>query len=584
LDSGIFLEAGSFYSPPLSVINNLGIDSTDIEIACNSTVILTADAGIGATYEWFDSTSTIFSTNASVTIGEGIYVVSADISGCAIISDTLNIIEGDSPTFNLGVDLMIPCNADTLIDPLVSGGTAPYSYFWNSGDTDSMIVLSEGVHSVVVTDTFGCVAIDTLEIFYDSPPEVDFTFDGLVFDYIKDVDTIACNSTSYYGPVSILGGSSPFTYLWEDISLSFVSSADSVLLGDGLYYLTVTDTYGCYSIDTLEIFYDSPPEVDLGIDYNIECNTTTNISPNILGGTQPYSYLWSNGSTDSSIDIAAGDYTVVVSDLNDCIGSDAIAITENSAGIVNVSGDRSMCYGDPPLSITFVFNGLLPWKLVFTDGDINYSIPLINDLIYTHTTSEEGLYSVVEAKDINGCVTINIGSSEITVNPLPEPVIFPMESVIYEGEQIELSVGTYSYYEWYSKENNLIDTLSTLMVSDSGSFYVWVVDDNGCENISDPSIVSLVPLTKLFIPSVFTPNGDKWNQLFVIKGEYIKSFNIKIFSSWGEQIFESNNIGKCWDGTFKNKQVQQGTYYYNIEVVGEDGNLLVRSGSVKVIY
>ena len=282
--------------------------------------------------------------------------------------------------------------------------------------------------------------------------------------------------------------------------------------------------------------------------------------------------------------LSAGIYSVIVTDFYGCSGSDAIEIKEDLPGTVTVSNDASMCFGDPPLPINFVFNGILPWELVFTDGDVNYSIPLINTATYTYTTFEEGLYAVVEAQDINGCVAASIGSAEIIIHALPTPVIYPIESVIYEGEKIELSVGEYSYYEWYSEDNIPIDTLSTLMVADSGSFYVLVVDDNGCENISENSIVFLVPLTQLFVPSVFTPNNDEHNELFVIKGEYIESFNIKIFSSWGDQIFESNNIGKCWDGTFKNKKVQQDTYYYNIEVVGQDGNLLVRSGSVKVLY
>ena len=66
------------------------------------------------------------------------------------------------------------------------------------------------------------------------------------------------------------------------------------------------------------------------------------------------------------------------------------------------------------------------------------------------------------------------------------------------------------------------------------------------------------------------------NELFVIKGDYIKDFNIKIFNRWGEKLFESNEIGKYWDGTFENKKVQAGMYYYHIEILGEDGNPIYR--------
>ena len=76
----------SIGTPPLSVVDDLNIDSLVMQIPCNSTITLSADGGVGATYEWYDSTATIISTNSSITVGSGQYVVSADISGCSKFS------------------------------------------------------------------------------------------------------------------------------------------------------------------------------------------------------------------------------------------------------------------------------------------------------------------------------------------------------------------------------------------------------------------------------------------------------------------------------------------------------------------
>ena len=183
-DSGIFLEAGSFVSPLLEVNNDLGIDSLVIDIPCNSTIQLTASGGNGATYQWFDSTSNIIGVDSSIVVGGGTYIVSADIFGCAVISDTLVIVEGDSPIFDLGSDLTIPCSSSVSIDPVVTGGTTPYSYLWSNGVTDTMVLFTEGIYSVIVTDNYGCSHSDTIEILYDLAPSIELGTDI----------TIDCNS------------------------------------------------------------------------------------------------------------------------------------------------------------------------------------------------------------------------------------------------------------------------------------------------------------------------------------------------------------------------------------------------------
>ena len=254
LSSYVWLEAGSFYSPPLSIIDDLGIDSAVMSIPCNSTVTLTASGGLGATYQWFDSTSLVISTDSSITVGEGIYVVSADISGCAVLSDTLRVIEGDSPNFDLGADTIIACNSSYLLIPSVLGGTPPYVYLWSNGSTLNSQTLDQGNYNLIVSDLFGC--------------------------------------------------------------------------GD---------------TSSISITYDPPPVVDLGSDYAIACNTITTLIPNVIGGTQPYTYSWSDGSINSSLAISEGSYSITVSDFYACSDSDDIEITQDSPGTITLTGGGSIC-------------------------------------------------------------------------------------------------------------------------------------------------------------------------------------------------------------------------------------------------
>tara|TARA_B100000767_G_scaffold12005_1_gene11627 strand:+ start:49 stop:2286 length:2238 start_codon:yes stop_codon:yes gene_type:complete len=493
-DSGVFLEAGSFYSPPLSIIDDLGIDSTVMNIPCNSIVTLTASGGLGATYQWFDSTSLVIGTSSSITVGEGMYVVSADISGCAVLSDTLIVIEGDFPTVDLGIDTVIACNSSYMLIPNISGGTAPYDFSWSNGSTLS-----------------------------------------------------------------------------------------SQNLGQGNYNLIVSDLFGCGDTSSISITYDLPPVLDLGSDYTIECNTITSLIPNVIGGTQPYTYIWSDGSINSSLAISEGSYSLTVSDFYACSDSDDIEITQESPGTVILSGGGIICE-DKSTEVYFNFDGLVPWNLEFTNGLSSELIEGITEPNYSLTTSNNGIYDVVIAYDFNDCLANIVGSAQVIVNPLPIVTLTPDESFIYEGETIELEVGDYEIYQWYNSDGFDLGNFTTLTVSDSGTFYVEVKDFNGCDGVSNFAIVNTQPQTNLFIPNTFTPNGDDHNELFSIIGDNIKTFSIQIFNRWGELMFMSKSIDKSWDGTFKNKKVQEGTYYYNVKVLGDDNINIELPGSLNIVY
>jgi gliding motility-associated-like protein len=425
LSSFVWLDAGSFYSPELEIVDDLDIDSLVMNIPCNSTIKLSASGGAGATYEWYDSTATLISTDSFLAVGPGTYWVEATSSGCPVISDTLKVVADDSPSFDLGLDYNIPCNTKTLLDPIVIGGLGSffYQYSWNTGSDSSSIMVPEG-------------------------------------SYILDVD----------------------------------------------------DGTGCNFKDT-------------------------------------------------------------------------ITITEDSIPHVTISGGGSICDDGTTTNITFTFNGLLPWDLIYTNGADSITKDNILTSIYTVPTLTSGLYDIMLADDINDCVADTFGSKvEVIVNPMPKAVITPSEITIYEGEVINLIVGEYQIYEWYNAEDDLLSVNSELSVTDSGSFYVFVIDENNCNDFSENAIVRTVRRTEIYIPSAFTPNGDDHNELFVIRGNYIVSYSMKIYNRWGEQLFVSNSIYKYWDGTFENNKVKQGTYFYVVEVIGEDENLFKKSGVVEVIY
>ena len=425
LNSYVWLDAGSFFSPELEIIDNFDIDSLVMNIPCNSSITLSADGGTAAIYEWYDSTSTLISTDSFIIVGPGTYWVQASSFGCPVNSDTLRVVADESPSFDFGLDYNIPCNAKTLLDPLITGGL------------------------------------------------------GSLF----------------------------------------------------------------------------------------------------------YQYSWSNGSDSSSVMVSEGTYILDVDDGSGCNFKDTIIITEDAIPKATISGGGSICDDGTTTSITFTFNGLLPWYLIYTDGTDSIYKDNISTSIYTISTFRAGLYDIILADDVNDCIADTSGGKvEVIVNELPIAVITPSEITIYEGEVITLTVGEYQLYEWYNSEDNLLSVHSDLSVTDSDSYYVLVTDENNCKDYSENAIVHTLGRTELFIPTAFTPNGDDHNELFVIHANNIYSYNIKIYNKWGDKLFVSDTIYKSWDGTFDSNKVQQGAYYYNIEVIGEDNQLFVKSGKINVVY
>ena len=101
--------------------------------------------------------------------------------------------------------------------------------------------------------------------------------------------------------------------------------------------------------------------------------------------------------------------------------------------------------------------------------------------------------------------------------------------------------------------------------ADTGTYMVtlFIENEGGC-NDEYHITVCIDPQVLLWIPTSFTPNGDGINDLFLVKGVAITSFEMLIFNRWGQKIWKSNDINEGWDGRYKFDPVQMGGYPYVI--------------------
>ena len=344
-----------------------------------------------------------------------------------------------------------------------SGGTAPYSYTLNGTTTNATGVfdnLGAGDYNVLVTDNNGCTYYIAFDI--DEPTQ-------LVAE-ISNYEDVSCNgATDGAATVNAAGGTTPYSYLWSNGQTTAMATG----MGAGTYTVTVTDANGCTTTTSVAI---GQPATALVVSTdqveNPTCNGETDgsISITVSGGTAPYSYSWSNGyNSEDPAGLAAGTYTVIVTDANGCTATESYTLTEPAAlslgysNIVNTSCNAAV--GAVTLTGseagTVVLNG------------VSLASPA------TFTGLAAGYYTAYFENAV-GCSTevsfniINTNSDLVATLDIADPLCV--------GETVTATVTASGGTAPYSYTLNGTTTNATGVFDNlgAGDYNVLVTDNNGC--------------------------------------------------------------------------------------------------------
>ena len=285
----------------------------------NAFVILTISTPGNHTFNWSNGSTAQNQTN----LVAGFYTVTVtNIPGCDT-TITIQIIEPLAPLVATCSGTDIACNGSNtgVVFVNATGGTGPYNYLWNNGVTNSSAIgLYAGTYTVIVTDAKGCTSSCSRIVSQPSMP-LSVNCSG------TNVTCLSANNGTAQAIAA--GGTSPYTYLWSN---GFTGASISSLAA-GTYSLTATDTNGCTATCSYTITQSGALNVTLNTT-NVSCGVANSgqVEAIVSGGSSPYTYLWSNGSTTSTnIGLAAGTYTVNVTDANGCTKT-GIATVSNSGG------------------------------------------------------------------------------------------------------------------------------------------------------------------------------------------------------------------------------------------------------------
>jgi gliding motility-associated-like protein len=206
-------------------------------------------------------------------------------------------------------------------------------------------------------------------------------------------------------------------------------------------------------------------------------------------------------------------------------------------------------------------------------------------------TSE--IYTVPDKDDAQGNYVANISYSNFCLNSLPFSVIFSELNKFTLGQDlfrcdtttITLDAGlpTAISYLWQDGSTN-----PSLGVNKTGSYRVQVTDVNGCTKKDSINItIQNCEECRLFIPSAFTPNDDGLNDLFKTRPQCpnigLQNFSLSVYNRWGQLVFMTNNINTGWDGTYKNKKLDQGVYVYLVDYSFKQSKFFQQKGTIALV-
>jgi len=264
-------------------------------------------------YEWNTGATTSSISNLTA----GVYNVTVlDSAGCQTVK---NITVGSPGAIYTDIQMnnFVTCFGamNGSAEVLVTGGTPPFSYMWNNGDTSAATNTLPGGNAVVlVTDSNGCVFSDT--VFIGEP-------EAIVADY--NITTVDCDG-DLGGAITtnVSGGIAPYYYLWSTGS-TFYSLSN---LTNGVYHLTITDNVNCVVQDSAVLPHNFlTPTVDLGPDQDICIDWPIKLNAGNPGET----FVWSTGSSAQTITVGyAATIWVAVTNENGCVGRDTVVITTHT--------------------------------------------------------------------------------------------------------------------------------------------------------------------------------------------------------------------------------------------------------------
>jgi gliding motility-associated-like protein len=292
--------------------------------------------------------------------------------------------------------------------------------------------------------------------------------------------------------------------------------------------------------DTVQMTMVPTPVVDLGNDTVICEQFPHRIGAEVAGAT----YSWNTGASDPYITVASSGSYILEVDVQACAVRDTIVITADPIPDINLGRDRYICQGQ-----VISLDG--------SHGDGRQYLWSTGDTTAYFQASSPGTYSVVVTTH-RGCV----GKDTVVLTALPLPEIhLGTDTTVCEETPLVLRPFTMNAESLLWSDGSVG---SLLEVSHGGTYTVSAT--NECGTVTDTIHIRQI-FCDIWVPNVFTPNGDGKNDVFRVLGNVGRTeyFSLSIFDRWGQRVFYTSDKYQGWDGVYNGTPCMVGTFVYLLE-------------------
>ena len=306
---------------------------------------------------------------------------------------------------------------------------------------------------------------------------------------------------------------------------------------------------------------------------------------NMMGGTAPYRFLWSNGDTNAIVShLEAAQYFVTVTDATGKRTVDSLLLTAPPAILFDLTIQNPSCagYSDGTIVVKSIQNAAFPCQYI-----LNNELKETKDSIFLGQSSSAFNLKV---KDARGCV----GEKDSLVD-------YPRQFLIYIGDDTLVRLGDFvqlrpkgsfpiATFQWKNADGSpfFLDTIQPVIyLNQTTEIFLTACNSNGCCN-DDAIRIFVDRRSGLFVPNAFSPNGDGNNDDF--RAYYDNSvtgiLKLFVFDRWGNMVFQQTTDSAkdiFWDGTTGGQAAPTGVYAYRMEYLRADGSSQYLTGDVTLV-